>query len=637
MKPRLKIDQSIFKIPENIAVTGRIKSWLSDLQQTVDAQDETVLDTLINKFFGYKVDSLRRLPVSCTVYVVGDSMDEVENSIEHSWLYASHGLRNGAGVAIHLSNLRPKNTPNGNGLVSSGPVSFAQIYSKLNEILRRGGTFRNGAVTLHLDADHPDIVEFATASRELLPWARRAINIDNDFINHPQLELLLKTVETGDCFLVKKQYDKDGNRVYHNVCVSGDTLVKTTKGDISVKDLVGVQFTTILRGKEYNSTEQGFWSNGKQPVFKLTTKTGISVKATADHKFKVSTELTQNGTYKEIWVELQNLRPTDLISLNSFDENSYIDFIESIEYVGIEEVFDCTINDAHAFDANGLIAHNCLEITCKHTETCLLAHCNLGATKIEEIIPTFVKGMEWLCTLHEYTGVHLSGYYQNPKKDRQVGLGVLGLANLLAIEGITYENLVRGMENVLNPNDQKATSYKAQLLAETLYTAFQQAGALAEAKGFERCFTVAPTANCSFKHRDREFYTTTPEIAPPVDISVERDSQTMGVIEVDYHPDCEIASDVGWDTYFRLNCAWQGYMNSTGLAHAISTNWWSDKVAMDKNFVEKFLESPLKSIYYAWQVSPLVQDKSEVLTPDIICNLSTQESAYNTQCTSCME
>ena len=129
-----------------ISRTGRVQSWLDNPES--------------------------RLPVSCTVFVVEDSM-EGENGIEASWRYVSHGLRFGAGVAVHLSKLRPKGAENGRGLTASGPVSFAKIYSALNETLRRGGVYKNGAVVLHLDLDHPDIREFITTPRSELPWVKR--------------------------------------------------------------------------------------------------------------------------------------------------------------------------------------------------------------------------------------------------------------------------------------------------------------------------------------------------------------------------------------------------------------------------------------------------------------------------------
>ena len=68
-------------------------------------------------------------------------------------------LRYGAGSCVHLcQNPTLHGTDNGKGLVASGPVSFGKIYSSLNEQLRRGGVYKNGAVVLHLDIEpwrHP--------------------------------------------------------------------------------------------------------------------------------------------------------------------------------------------------------------------------------------------------------------------------------------------------------------------------------------------------------------------------------------------------------------------------------------------------------------------------------------------------
>lgn len=150
---------------DKIARTGRVESWMEDADG--------------------------RLPVSCTVFVVEDSM-EGDSGIEDSWRFVSHGLRNGAGVAIHLSNLRGKGDENGKGLVASGPVSFGKIYSTLNEILRRGGKYKNGAAVLHLDYTHPDVIGkvvngryepgFIDAPRVELPWVKRCLNVDENFL-----------------------------------------------------------------------------------------------------------------------------------------------------------------------------------------------------------------------------------------------------------------------------------------------------------------------------------------------------------------------------------------------------------------------------------------------------------------------
>jgi ribonucleotide reductase alpha subunit len=141
--------------PNIIARTGRVQNWIND--------------------------PTSRLPVSCTVFVVEDSMEGLDG-IESSWRFVSHALRNGAGVAVHLSNLRPKGDENGKGLTASGPVSFAKIYSTLNETLRRGGHYKNGAVVCHLDYDHPDALEFVNASSADLPWVKRCLDVDQYFL-----------------------------------------------------------------------------------------------------------------------------------------------------------------------------------------------------------------------------------------------------------------------------------------------------------------------------------------------------------------------------------------------------------------------------------------------------------------------
>ena len=171
---------------ELISRTGRVQNWMDNPEG--------------------------RLPVSCTVYVVEDSMDEGRDSIENSWRFVSHALRYGAGVAVHLSNLRPKGSENGKGLTASGPVSFGKIYSTLNETLRRGGVYKNGACVLHLDINHPDILEFITTPRHELPWVKRCVNLTTemwDDTSDALRESLLYGIKSGDIWLNKIKYDNN--------------------------------------------------------------------------------------------------------------------------------------------------------------------------------------------------------------------------------------------------------------------------------------------------------------------------------------------------------------------------------------------------------------------------------------------
>ncbi|HEY9610497.1 hypothetical protein [Allocoleopsis sp.] len=437
----------MIQIPEYTAVTGRIEDWLKNPES--------------------------RLPVSCTVLEVQDSM-EGRDGIEDSWLFTSKALRYAAGVALELSNLRPKGSSNGRGLVASGPVSFCQMYSKLNEVLRRGGVYKNGAITTYLDYLHPDAAEFLNATRNELPWIKRALYVDENFMSSPLLPLIKAKVEDGTVWLAKKRWDKNGNRLLSQVC---------------------------------------------------------------------------------------------------------------------------------------------LEILLRSRGTCLLSHVQLGQTPIEAIPQAFKNGMKFLCTIHRRTGVGESGIYLSPEEDRQVGLGVLGLANLLAIEGVTYLELVEAMEKCLEPRYWAYATNKAEQIALNLLEGFYLAADVARLYGMERAFTVAPTASCSYRYRDREGYTTAPEISPPncnpITKEVDRDSGTFGVIPYQYHPNTETAASVEWDTQYRLLKVWQRYMESTGLAHSISANIW-DKQPITDEWLKDWLESPLVTTYYRLVTQQASVDKSTV-------------------------
>ena len=109
---------------------------------------------------------------------------------------------------------------NGKGLVASGPVSFAKIYSTLNEILRRGGVYKNGAVVCHLDLNHADALEFIQTPRTELPWVKRCINITEGWWKTCTFkEELLQSIKAGDVWLNKVKYDNEGNRIRGNVCL----------------------------------------------------------------------------------------------------------------------------------------------------------------------------------------------------------------------------------------------------------------------------------------------------------------------------------------------------------------------------------------------------------------------------------
>ena len=125
-----------------------------------------------------------------------------------------------------------------------------------------------------------------------------------------------------------------------------------------------------------------------------------------------------------------------------------------------------------------------------------------------------------------------------------------------------------------------------------------------------RAFAIAPTASTSYRSNDLDGYTCTPEIAPPIAQTVDRDSGTFGVQTYSYG-DVEVASKVGWNNYKAVADGIMTMLDRTGLLHGYSFNSWSDVVTYDNAFIEEWLDSPQTSLYYALQVMGNVQDKSD--------------------------
>ena len=92
-------------------------------------------------------------PYLARVFVVDNEL-ESENGIE-AWRFAS---RKWSRVrSIYQNSIQKDKRPS--ALLRLG-LYHLDNYSSLNETLGRGGKYKNGAIVLHLDADHPDIDEF---------------------------------------------------------------------------------------------------------------------------------------------------------------------------------------------------------------------------------------------------------------------------------------------------------------------------------------------------------------------------------------------------------------------------------------------------------------------------------------------
>ncbi|GAB4218638.1 MAG: ribonucleotide reductase N-terminal alpha domain-containing protein [Candidatus Microgenomates bacterium] len=256
-------------------------------------------------------------------------------------------MARGGGVGINLSTLRPRGSrvEKVNGF-SSGPVNWAELFSvATKDIIQQGGT-RRGALMLMLWDWHPDIEEFITIKEDLrkINGANLSLNVSDKFMEAVEKDgdwqlvfpdtkdpdydekwdgdieawrkmgkkvivykivkaraiwdLIAKaawrSAEPGVVFM--ERYNKLYNNYYWNKiicvnpCVTGDTLVNTTNGLISIKELYEkkMPFRVVVNGKNYLSTPVKF--TGRKQVYRLITKEGFELRLTADHKI-----FTTNG------------------------------------------------------------------------------------------------------------------------------------------------------------------------------------------------------------------------------------------------------------------------------------------------------------------------------------------------------
>ena len=346
-----------------------------------------------------KLPHLAKRTLGTKTYVVEDSIEgwaDAAGVLMSSYFTENQQFPEYAGYVIHFdfSKIREKGAYISGGFKAPGPDGLKLTLEKMEKLIEK--MFNEGRTKLKPIEVHDIICHEADAV--LSGGVRRSATISifsliddemrnaktgNWFIDNPQRArannsaILIRDKVSKEQFqeLMEsvKQFGEPGifwaesEDIMTNPCISKDTIILTTEGPKMVKDLIGKQFTAIVNGKEYPSTELGFFNTGYKKLYRLKTRSEHYLHATGNHKV-----YTQNG-----WKEISNLSKEDKIRLNvhgdkindKFNLYSYrrtlkleYDDIDSITELGEDYVYDCQIPGLNAFDANGIYTHNCGEI-----------------------------------------------------------------------------------------------------------------------------------------------------------------------------------------------------------------------------------------------------------------------------------
>lgn len=253
-------------------------------------------------------------------------------------------------------------------------------------------------------------------------------------------------------------------------------------------------------------------------------------------------------------------------------------------------------------DGTELGLNMCTEVVLPHKGFCILGAINLSYFTPQNIhfLPHFFKlGMRTMVEYQELAqdaSAKSSSLACDSEANKQVGLGIYGLASVLGAWGISYEEFNSSLKyyGVDRPNrtinaikeavDSDYTNKGlSELFVSTLVKAYYEASVIAHHAGLRAAFCIQPTATLSKLSLDAHGYHVSPEIQPVVGlkhdegVSYIRKSAVKGDTVQVCHPGTWTLDEVPYEDYALTSSLLQQLMDSTGLAHRHSHCFYGER------------------------------------------------------------
>ena len=379
---------------------------------------DAVYNAMINEMFvpggrilaGIGRDNLTLTLFNC--YVFPPPHDSRRGIIDMMFLLFDT-FSEGGGVGFHCSSLRPRGAvvKKVNGR-SSGAVSWMDLYSHLTGAVEQAGS-RRGAAMIGLWIWHPDIIEFIEAKSR-----KKDFTLDNGQVISRDLNLLKNvnvSVLISDKFMEAVKADAMWDLVFPNL--DDPTYDTTWNGDLEEWLAAGKKPIVYKRVRAkwlWDLIIKKAWESGEPGILFM------------DRANKMSNSYYYN--------KISCTNPCGEVLLEPFG-------VCNLGHINLAKFIR---PDVEQFPEQEIDSESAIKKT--------------DFNKFKEVITTAIRFLDNITDINRY---HIPQTEEQQKKERRIGLGILGYAELLVRLGLRYGS----------PEAEKFTNYLFRKLSKYSYLA----------------------------------------------------------------------------------------------------------------------------------------------------------------------